>query len=38
MASLMRTTPEASKTTRACSYSRFWAGILIWATRRCPHG
>jgi len=18
------------------SYSRFWANILIWATRRCP--
>lgn len=37
MAGIPHRGPRAAKALRTASYSRFWAEILIWASRRCPH-
>ncbi len=37
MANLSHRMPRTRNVPRTGSYSRFWAEILIWACRRCPH-
>jgi hypothetical protein len=37
MANLSPSLSRTKAVSRTGSYSRFWAQILIWACRRCPH-